>query len=203
MQLRHALLLLTTFSLAAAPGHAQRPLREYDPAPRYTTFNLAVQLTGDPEHGREVALSWGRMRTLGPGRTWMPALELAAGVSPGTRKFVEGVSAGPRVTLARAFPGQYVGMGKKARGEPYLLAGAAMYGAGDFTGEARWGGAPAVSAGFGFRVFADAWEVDLSMAEVVLERRWGVQDGPLRLYLRLGRARAPRAPSASPLGGGR
>jgi hypothetical protein len=201
MQPRRALPLLTALSLAAAPGHAQRPLREYDPAPRYATFNLAVQLTGDPEHGREVALSWGRMRTLGPGRTWMPALELSAGVSPGTRKLLEGVAAGPRLTLAHAFPAQYVGLGKKPRGEPYLLAGAAMYGAGDFAGSARWGGAPAVSAGFGLRVFADAWDVDLSTVELVLERRWGVQDGPLRLYVRVGRARAPGPRSAPPLSG--
>jgi hypothetical protein len=102
------------------------------------------------------------------------------------------------VTLARAFAGQYVGIGKKARGEPYFLASAALYGAGDFHDGTRWGGAPAVSVGIGLRVFDDAWDVDLSTVELVVERRFGIQEGPARLYIRLGRARAPRPRDAGP-----
>lgn len=198
MQPRRVLFPLAVLSLVSIPIRAQQPIREYVAAPRYTISSLGVQLAGDPDHGREIAVAWGRMGALGPGRTWMPSIELAAGVSPGTREPVEGVSLGPRVTLARAFAGQYVGIGKKARGEPYLLAGAAMYGAGDFHGGTRWGGAPAVSAGIGLRVFDDAWDVDLSTVELVVERRFGIQDGPARLYIRIGRARVPRSADTRP-----
>jgi len=190
MDLRRAILLVPALLLPArAP--AQQPVGEYTPAPRYSTFDLAVQLTGDPERGREVMASWGRMRTLGRG-AWMPRLELGAGVSPGIREAVDGVAMGPRLAFARAFPVQYVGFGKASRAEPYLVDAAGMYVAGDFTGGSRWGGAPSVSGGFGFRVFQDRWNVDLSTLAVIVERRFGVQAGPARLYLRFGRAVAPR-----------
>ncbi|HSU14601.1 hypothetical protein [Longimicrobium sp.] len=191
MHLRRALILIPTL-LIPARALAQRPVGEYEPAPRYSTFNLALQLTGDPERGREVMASWGRMRALGGRGAWMPWLEVAAGVSPGNREVVEGVAMGPRLTLARAFPSQFVGFGKASRAEPYLVATAGMYMAGDFGDGSRWGGAPTVSGGFGFRVFQDRWNVDLSTLELVVERRFGVQDGPARLYLRFGRATAPR-----------
>jgi hypothetical protein len=192
MHLRRALALLT-IAVVPARALAQTPVGEYEPAPRYTTLNFAVQLTGDPERGREVMVSWGRMLALGRRGAWMPWVELAAGVSPGNREVIEGVAMGPRLTLARAFPSQFVGLGRASRGEPYLVATAAMYGAADFGGGTTWGGAPAVSGGFGFRVFHDKWNVDLSTVEVLVERRFGVQDGPARVYLRVGTATAPRS----------
>jgi hypothetical protein len=197
MPLRRALLfLLLGFIPARSSG--QRAVAEYTPAPRYATFSLGVQVTGDPDRGREVMAAWGRMLALGGG-AWMPWLELAGGVSPGNRDVIEGVAMGPRLTLARAFPSQYVGFGR-SRGEPYLLATAAMYGAGDFGGGSRWGGAPALSAGFGFRIFRDQWNVDLSTFEVVVERRFGVQN------VRIGTAQArhdgrDRTPPAALTGG--
>lgn len=189
MHLRRALLLAATL---VSPALAQDAVPEYTPAPRYTTFNLALQLTGDPERGREVMASWGRMLALGGRGAWMPGLELAGGVSPGTREVIEGVAMGPRLTLGRAFPAQYVGIGRTSRAEPYLVAAAGAYLAGDFGGGSRWGGAPALSGGLGFRVFRDQWNVDLATLELVVERRFGVQDGPARLYIRFGSARAPR-----------
>jgi hypothetical protein len=191
---RRVVIPLLTLALAA-PARAQRPVQEYDPARRYNTFNLAIQLTGDANRGREVMLSWGRMGTAGPRGAWMPSLELGAGISPGSRKAVEGVAAGPRLTLARAFPSQFVGLGRRSRGEPYLLASAGMFAAGDFRADdSRWGGAPTFSAGIGLRVFGDAWKVDLSTFEAVVEKRYGVQEDGPRLYLRFGRALARRAP---------
>jgi hypothetical protein len=191
MDFRRAILLVPAL-LFPARALAQQPVGEYAPAPRYSTFDLAVQLTGDPERGREVMASWGRMRTAGRGGAWMPRLELGAGVSPGTREAIDGVAMGPRLAFARAFPAQYVGFGKASRAEPYLVAGAGMYMAGEFTSGSRWGGAPSVSGGLGFRVLADQWNVDLSTLELIVERRFGVQSGPARLYLRFGRAVAPR-----------
>lgn len=190
-----AVIPLLTLALAA-PARAQQPVGEYAPARAYSTFNLGIQLTGDSDRGRELMLAWGRMATTGPRGAWMPSLEMVACVSPGTRReFIEGVAAGPRLTLARAFPAQFMTLGRRSRGEPYLVASAAMYAAGDFRDDRnRWGGAPAVSAGLGLRVFGDAWNVDLSTFEAVLERRYGVQDGGPRLYLRFGRALARRPP---------
>jgi hypothetical protein len=203
MHLRRALLLIATL-VPSLPALAQDAVPEYTPAPRYATFNLAVQLTGDPDRGREIMLSWGRMLALGGRGAWMPWLELAGGVSPGNREVIEGVAMGPRLTLARAFPSQYVGIGKASRAEAYLLAAAGAYMAGDFGDESRWGGAPALSGGFGFRVFRDKWNVDLSTLELVVERRFGVQNGPARLYVRFGTARAARRrePVSTPLTGG-
>jgi hypothetical protein len=196
MHLRRALLITAAIVLPAR-ALGQQPVGEYQAAPRYSTFNLALQLTGDPARGRELMLSWGRMRTLGGG-AWMPWVEIAAGVSPGNREVVEGMAAGPRVTLARAFPSQFVEFGRGSRAEPYLVASAAMYMAGDFSGGTRWGGAPAVSGGFGFRIFQDRWKVDLSTLELLAERRFGVQGGPARLYIRLGRAVALRDHAREP-----
>ena len=197
---RRAVILLMTLALAA-PARAQQPVQEYDPARAYSTFKGALQLTGDLDRGRELMLAWGRMATAGTRGAWMATLELDAGVSPGTHEFIEGVAAGPRLNLARAFPAQFMGLGRRSRGEPYLLASAAMYAAGDFRDDrTRWGGAPAVSAGLGMRVFGDAWNVDLSTFEAVLERRYGIQDDGMRLYLRFGRAtaRRPRERDAPP-----
>ena len=191
MHLRRASILFLLLAIPAA-AHGQRAVGEYEPAPRYSTLNIALQLTGDPERGREIMLSWGRMLALGGRGEWMPRLELGGGVSPGTREVVEGVAMGPRLTFARAFPAQFVGIGKESRAEPYLVATAGMYRSGSFDGDSRWGGAPALSGGFGFRVFRDKWNVDLSTIEVVVERRFGVQDGSPQLYLRFGSARAPR-----------
>ncbi|HET7464039.1 MAG TPA: hypothetical protein VFJ82_22475 [Longimicrobium sp.] len=189
---RRAVIPLVTLALAA-PARAQQPVQEYEPARGYSTFNAAVQLTGGFERGRELMLAWGRMATAGPRGAWMASLELDAGLSPGVHEFIEGVAAGPRLTLARAFPAQFISLGRRSRGEPYLLASAALYAAGDFRDDrTRWGGAPAVSAGLGLRVFSDAWNVDLSTFEAVLEKRYGVQDDGLRLYFRVGRATARR-----------
>ena len=189
---RRAVIPLLTLALAG-PARAQQPVQEYDPARGYSTFNAAIQLTGDFDRGRELMLAWGRMATVGPRGAWMPSLELGAGISPGTHEFIEGVAAGPRLSLARAFPAQFMGLGRRSRGEPYLLASAALYAAGDFRDDRnRWGGAPALSAGLGLRTFGDAWNVDLTTFEAVLEKRYGVQDDGLRLYLRFGRAAARR-----------
>jgi hypothetical protein len=189
--------------LSASAGRAQQPVqpvREYTPAPRYHTFSLGAQVTGPTNRGRDVLLSWGRMLATGRGRQWMPRLELSAGVNTG-RDLVDGIVAGPSASLAHAFPAQNLALGRTTRGDPYLVAQASAYAIGRFyseleeanTGdEGGWGFAPAFSAGVGLRMFSDEWDVDLSTLELVVEKRLGFGEGDPQLYIRFGRATAPR-----------
>lgn len=182
--------------LASAPVLAQDPVQAYTPASRYSTFHLGAQVTGGPNDGRDVLFSWGRMRTMGAAGRWMPRLEFSAGFTTG-HDLVDGVLAGPSVGFGYAFPSQHMSFGRGTRAEPYLLAFASTYGAGEFgnrVGEdSRWGIAPAVSAGVGLRMFSDEWDVDLSTFEIVVEQRLAFDDGGPELYIRFGRALAPRS----------
>lgn len=192
------LLLISTLGLSAPLG-AQQPVQPYEAATRYRTFNVGLQITGEYDRGRDLIGAWGRMYTAGSVRASMTRFELAAGVRTGT-DIVERVMAGPRVSVAQAFPPQFVALGKKGRAEPYLIATAGAYGIGDFRrdednendDESEWGVAPALSAGVGFRIFSDEWDVDLTMFEVVVEKRLGFGDERAAVYVRFGQATAPR-----------
>jgi hypothetical protein len=202
---RSAALALSSLAtlLTAAAGRAQQPVepvQAYTPAPSYSTFNLGAQVTGPANRGRDILLSWGRMLAMGRSGQWMPRLELSAGLNTG-RDLVDGVIAGPSVSLGYAFPAQNVSLGRTTRGEPYLIAQASTFGIGRFYGELEkeeagdedgWGIAPAFSAGVGVRMFSDEWNVDLSTLEIVVERRLGFGEGDPQLYIRFGRATAPR-----------
>lgn len=186
--------------LCASPGRAQQPVQPYTAAPRYHTFSLGAQVTGPTNRGRDILLSWGRMLAMGGRRQWMPRLELSAGINTG-RDLVDGVVAGPSASLAHAFPAQNLSLGRTTRGESYLVAQASAYGIGRFYSELEeanagdeggWGFAPAFSAGVGLRMFSDEWDVDLSTLEVVVEKRLGFGEGDPQLYIRFGRATAPR-----------
>jgi hypothetical protein len=195
----HVLPLCIALS-SAAPARAQEPVREYTPAARYSTFQLGAQVTGRNDRGRDVLFSWGRMRTMGEGGAWMPWLGLTAGFTSG-RDFIGGLVAGPTVGFGYAIPGQHMSFGRATRAEPYVLAQASAYGIGRFRGELEaaeagqddgWGVAPALAAGIGFRLFADEWDVDLSTLELVVEKRLGFGEDAAQLYVRFGRAVAPR-----------
>ncbi|HYJ79579.1 MAG TPA: hypothetical protein VEW03_08270 [Longimicrobiaceae bacterium] len=190
----------------AGPIAAQQPVGAYTPAPRYDTFHLGAQLTGSAGHGRDILFSWGRVRTLGTHGEWMPRLELAAGITTGT-DLIDGLVAGPSVGTGYAFPGQYFSLGDGARAEPYLLAAMSTYGIGRFgnsmqPGDEGWGLSPALSAGFGVRVFSDEWDVDLATLEVLVEKRAGFGADGAQIYIRFGRAAAVggrRATEPTPL----
>ncbi|HEX2203124.1 MAG TPA: hypothetical protein VHG91_07490 [Longimicrobium sp.] len=188
--------------LAAVPARAQTPVEPFEPASRYRTNHLATQLTGGEEEGRDVVLSLGWMRTGGEVGEWMPRLEVAAGLTTGVARggsLVERVLAGPHLTLGRAFPAQHVDMGREARAEPYVLGGVGAYGVAGFAGEGTdLGVAPAVSAGVGFRVFTDEWDVELSTFEIVLEKRFGIASASPQIFIRFGRAVPPRARREEP-----
>lgn len=190
--------------LAAVPARAQTPVEPFEPAPRYRTSAIATQLTGNDEEGRDVLLAFGRMRTAGRRGEWMPRLDLVAGLTTGVQRgdnLVERFLVGPHLTVGRAFPSQHLDLGRETRAEPYLLGGAGAYGVADFIGEGtELGVAPAVSAGVGFRVFTDEWDVDLSTFEIVMEKRFGPAEASPQLYIRFGSAAAPRAPRAAPEG---
>jgi hypothetical protein len=194
------ILSLAAALLAAAPALAQDPVPAYTPASRYSTFNLGAQVTGDPEEGRDILFSWGRMRTMGGAGQWMPRAEFSLGFTTG-RDLIDGLLAGPSVGFGYAFPSQYMSFGRGTRAEPYLIAFASTYGIGEFgnrVGEdERWGIAPAVSAGVGLRMFSDEWDVDLSTLEIVVEQRLAFDDSGPELYIRFGRAVAPRTRPSS------
>lgn len=115
--------------------------------------------------------------------------------------------AGPQVTLAGAFPGQFMMVGE-LRAEPYVLAGGGVTGILEFQEDARDGVAPGVHGGAGLRLLGeDPWDVSLDYVELIAERRFGALGEGWQVYFRLGRAvgRGPRtappprrAPPASP-----
>ncbi len=203
MQLHARHLLLPVLLLSSpAVAAAQRPVRPYEPAPAYHTFNLSAQLTGGVDEGRDLLISWGWLRTGGPSGAWMPRLELGGGLTTGAQ-LVDRVLAAPQATVGYAFPGQYMSLGRESRGEPYLVASAGAYGIADVVDETRFGVAPSVSAGIGVRVFSDEWNVEMGTFELVVERRFGFEEST-ELYLRFGRARPAREraeePDTSPVG---
>lgn len=188
MPLRARALSLLLLLIAPAAAAAQTPVRPYQPAARYTTFQLQAQVTGGANEGRDVMASWGGM--MAPGGAAMLRLEGAAGVTTGN-DLIDRLLAGPQLTAALAIPSQHTSFARGTRAEPYLLAGAAAYAIGDFTGaEAEWSVRPAVSGGIGFRIFGDEWDVELSTLELVVEKRFG-PDAATELFIRFGRA-APR-----------
>lgn len=186
---------------APRPALAQRPVGEYEVASRYTTSAISIQMTGPVDDGRDLLFAWGRMFPRGERGTWVPAFDLAAGITPGTNSLLERILAGPRVSLAYAFPSQFVSLGKRTRGEPFLIAAGGVYGITRFEGDGTgFGGAPFVAAGAGMRLFGDPWDVDLTTLEVTVEQRFGFDHEGPEVHLRFGRAVTPRPKAAPPRG---
>ncbi|HEU0013583.1 MAG TPA: hypothetical protein VFQ45_07850 [Longimicrobium sp.] len=197
MRSRSILSFLVPLLLAAAPVAAQRPVEPYDPSGRYRTFLLGAQFTGAFEDGRELVGAWGVMRAGGRSGAWMQRTDMAAGLRSGF-SFVDRIVAGPQVSLARAFPSQHTSlMGGRSRAEPYLLLGGGALGVLDTRGRTRAGLAPSVSAGAGFRMLRDEWDITLQHFEVVIEKRFGMLDEAPQLYVRFGTA-LPRRRGTSP-----
>jgi len=195
MRSRCIALPLFLLLLAVVPSAAQRPVEPYDPSGRYRTFMLGAQFTGAIEDGRELMAAWGVMRAGGRSGAWMQRTEAVAGLRSGF-SFVDRLVAGPQVSLARAFPSQHTTLGGRSRAEPYLLLGGGALGVVDTRGETRVGLAPSVSAGAGFRLLHDEWDITLQHFEVVLEKRFGMLDEAPQLYVRFGTA-LPRRRGAS------
>ena len=172
---------------------AQEPVPPYDPSGSYTSSLVNVQLTAPTDGGRDLLFAWGRLAAGGSRGRWMRRAEVTAGVRAGQR-LVDRVMAGPEVTLAVAFPGQYTTAGPGTRAEPYLLAGGGGLAVLDLSDGERAGLAPTVFAGIGLRLFDDEWDISLDHLEVVVEKRFGLLDELPQLYVRFGRA-TPRGPA--------
>jgi hypothetical protein len=178
---------------AAAPASAQRVVEEYEPHLRYSTVRLAGQGSG-AGGDRDFLVALGRLRPRGERGAWMPWLEAEAGFTPGL-DFARRLLAGPRATLARAFPSQFMMLGDHTRGEPYLSLGAGAYGVLDVEDRVTAGAAPFLAAGVGMRSLADPWEVDLAAVELTVERRFGMDDGAVAVSVRVGVGAPGRVPS--------
>lgn len=192
-RIRHAVVLAA--ALAAAPAAAQTPVTPYQVAGRYSTFAVHAQLTGGYDDGRDILFHWGRMLPSGDGR-WMTQIEGGAGLTSGD-SFVGRFLGGPRVSLARAFPGQHFEISEGSRGEPYVFVTGAGYAVADMVGENEYGFAGGVAAGVGLRMFGDEWDASLTTVDVLLERRFGFEAGDMELFVRVGRSvplgrRSPR-----------
>jgi hypothetical protein len=173
---------------------AQEPVQPYDASGRYRTGGVELQLTGDIGEGRDVLFSWGGMTVGGHGGRWMHRTELLAGLHAG-QNLVDRVMAGPRVSIAVALPGWYVELQRATRAEPYLVLGASAYGIASVSDDdTELGVAPGITAGIGFRLFDDEWDISLSHVELVVQQRFGVADQAPQAYLRLTRAVPRRRP---------
>lgn len=174
---------------------AQTPLQPYDASGRYRTSGVEAQVTGAFGGGRDVLMGWGVQAVGGRGGRWMQRTELLAGVHVGD-KLVNGVMLGPRVSLALAVPGWYTELDRGTRAEPYLLLGGAALGAADFGGdETELGFSTAISAGVGFRLFDDEWDISLTQVEIAVQRRFGAMEQAPQLYVGLRRALPRRRPA--------
>ena len=192
----HARFCIPIVLALAAPAAAQVPLEPYRPAERYSTFQIVPQVTGGAYDGRDILVAGGVMWA--PTRQAMLRAEATGGVTTGA-EVLDRVLAGPQLTLAYAFPGQYTSFTRDSRAEPYVLLTATGYGIVDFgrRGEGTDAGfSPALSAGVGFRVFGDEWDVELSTLELVMERRFGFRPGT-EIFVRFGRA-TPRDAARAP-----
>ena len=184
--------------LLAGRAAAQEPVGPWDPWGRYLTGAAELQVSGAFAQGRHLSYAWGRMTVGGAGGVLMQRTELVAGLRAG-ETLVDRVMLGPQLSLAVAPPGQYVEMGRGVRAQPYLLGGGAAMLMYDLAGEGHGGVSPAVFAGGGLRLMADAWDMSLTQVEVVVQRRFGFADEPPQVYLRFGTA-APRARRRPPRG---
>jgi hypothetical protein len=198
---RSPLVIPVLVALATCPpAAAQRALPPYDVKGGYGTFDVGVQVTGSFNQPRDLMLSKGYISTRGRSGVWMPQVEAQAGLGTGGRNAIGRLFAGPRVSLARAFPGQYVLVAHDNRAEPYLVVGGTAAALADLGRHKAVGFTPAVSAGAGLRVFGDAWDTDLATLELLVERRFGFRGGETELYLRLGHA-VPVKRRAAPASG--
>lgn len=174
---------------------AQEPVQPYDASGRYRTGGVELQLTGAFGEGRDVLLSWGAMTVGGRGGRWMHRTEVLAGVHAG-QNLVDRVMAGPRVSIAMAIPHWYLEMQRATRAEPYVVLGASAYGIASVSGEeTELGVAPGITAGVGFRLFNDEWDISLTHVELVVQQRFGTADQAPQAYLRFSRALPRRRPS--------
>jgi hypothetical protein len=174
---------------------AQEPVQPYDASGRYRTGGLELQLTGAFGQGRDVLLSWGALAVGGGGGRWMQRTEILAGVHAG-QNLVDRVMVGPRFSVALAVPGWYVELQRATRAEPYVVLGGSAYGVASLSDEdSELGIAPGISAGIGFRLFDDEWDISLSHVELVVQQRFGVADQAPQAYLRLSRAVPRRRPA--------
>lgn len=174
---------------------AQTPLQPYDASGRYRTSGVEAQVTGAFGGGRDVLMGWGVQGVGGRGGRWMQRTELLAGVHVGD-KLVNGVMLGPRVALALAVPGWYTELDRGTRAEPYLLLGGAALGVADFgDDQTELGFSPTISAGVGFRLFDDEWDISLTQVEVAVQRRFGAMEQAPQVYVGLRRALPRRRPA--------
>ncbi|HEX2081648.1 MAG TPA: hypothetical protein VHG08_28350 [Longimicrobium sp.] len=197
--IRRIFILIISLSITA-PAIAQEPLQPYDARGRYRTGGFEVQLTGALGGGRDLMLSWGGLAVGGRGGRWMQRTELVAGLHAGGN-LVDRIMAGPQVSLALAVPAWYTELDRGTRAEPYLVLGGGAYGVVGFAGdETELGISPTISAGIGFRLFDDEWDVALTHVEVVLQQRFGVADQEPQVYLRFSRSvpRVRRTPTPHP-----
>lgn len=205
--LRSAARLLLLLTPTILP--AQTPLQPYDASGRYRTSGVEAQVTGAFGGGRDVLLGWGALAVGGRGGRWMQRTEVVAGVHVGD-KLVNGVMLGPRVSLALAVPGWYTELDRGTRAEPYLLLAGGAYGVADFgdadlkDDQTELGFSPGISAGIGFRLFDDEWDISLTQLEVAVQQRFGFAAQGPQVYVRLSRAlprrRPPRAADPHPDG---
>lgn len=184
------LFILSTDILAA-----QEPVQPYDASGRYRTGGVELQLTGAFGEGRDVLLSWGTMTVGGQGGRWMQRTEILAGVHAG-ENLIDRMMAGPRFNVAMAIPSWYVELQRATRAEPYLIAGGSVYGVASFSDEeTELGIAPGISAGIGFRLFDDEWDITLTQVEIVVQQRFGVAEQLPQAYVRFSRAIPRRRPA--------
>jgi len=185
---------------------AQEPLQPYDASGRYRTGGVEAQVTGALGDGRDVLLSWGALVVGGAGGRWMQRTELVAGVHA-DENLLDRVMAGPWFSVAVAAPGWYTELDRATRAEPYLLLGGGAFGVAslaDDDDDPAFGISPGISAGIGFRLLDDAWDISLTQLEVLVRQRFGAADQGPQVYVRLSRAlprrRPPRAADPHPDG---
>jgi hypothetical protein len=132
--------------------------------------------------------SVGRLLARGPYGRWLWRADAALGLVPG-RYFLDGLVAGPQLSLGRVFTGEYLELPGQNFAEFYPAVGAAGYAYGRW--RSHWAHhprgfsfMPAVSAGAGARVYArGSADPGFFTVDVLFEYRFGL--GGSRLLIRI------------------
>ncbi len=162
----------------------------------YSSFTIMSHVPGSWAERPEVMVAWGRLLAPGSQGQWLLRGDAVGGLVAGPF-FLDGVLAGPQVSVAYVFAGDYLQVASRTFAEFYPVVGGSAYAYGFWRADpgdppTGFHFIPSVFAGAGFRVY-ERRTVDpgLSTVDIGYEVRFGY--GAPRLLIRLSRHRPLRA----------
>ncbi len=114
------------YGMMLAPAASAQVAPEPVIAGTYSSFSLITQIPGTWTERPEVIFSWGRLLARGSGGRLLLRGDAVGGLVAGPF-FLDGVLAGPAVSLAHVFPGEYLQVASRSFAEFYPVLGGIGY----------------------------------------------------------------------------